>query len=127
MGDTMVNPPHIYSLAVHGDRLAVALGSGHILTYSLSSDMSIVSYKQPIWTVEAHLSRVVQVTWPSFSPGDLLISVGNEPNLAVWRDGEMARRVQLPEKVNWMASAAHAPRVYLATVSSEIAVLTFPD
>lgn len=126
MGDTMVNPPHIYSIAVHGNSLAVALGSGHILVYALNNDISIVRSKQPVLTLEGHLGRIVQVTWPSFSP-QLLLSVGNEPNLAMWRHGELVRRVQLQEKVNWLAGAATAPKVYLATVSTDIAVLTFPE
>lgn len=121
----MVNPPHIYSIAVCGNSLAAALGSGHLLVYSLSNDIPEVSEKQPILSLEGHLGRVVQVAWASFSP-QTLISVGNEPNLALWRHGEMVRRVQLQEKVNWLACAT-APKVYLATVSSDIAVLTFPD
>lgn len=43
VGDTMVNPPHIYNLAVCGNSLAAALGSGHLLVYSLSSDIPEVS------------------------------------------------------------------------------------
>lgn len=121
VGETLVNPPHIYSLSTHNDQLALALGSGHILFSSLSS------LSEPsLSALEAHLTRVVQVSWPHFSPGDLLVSVGNEPNLALWRQGELVKRVQLPDKVNWMESDSVRPKIYLAGVGNDIISLSFP-
>ena len=77
---------------------------------------------QPYWTFEAHLGRIVHTSWAKFQ-SSLLISVGNEPNLALWSDTSLVKRVTLPFKVNWLETSEVSAEMFVAGTEKEIGVL----
>jgi hypothetical protein len=108
----------------------MALGDGNVLVYD-GENWAEVRITQPLYILRAHLGRVFLTSWTNFD-GNMLLSVSNEPNVAVWDGEELLIRVQLPDKVrspqpNWVDSDWNVPRVYVADVSPHIRVLTFPS
>ena len=73
-GESNINPPHIFSIDFGSNQLAVALGNGKVLVYK-ANDL-----RAPLWHIEAHMSRCLQV---KLIEGGV-VSVGNS-DLAVWK------------------------------------------
>lgn len=130
VGKSSVNPPYICSLDWNTNGIAFALGDGHVVVYD-EDCFDEVRRIQPAYSLEAHLSRVFFTAWANFA-SNFLLTVSNDPNIAVWEGEEMLIRVELPDKVmcsqpNWVESNWYAPSVYVADTSPHIRVLTFPS
>mmetsp|Transcript_7770 Transcript_7770/g.14838 ORF Transcript_7770/g.14838 Transcript_7770/m.14838 type:complete len:305 (-) Transcript_7770:32-946(-) len=120
VGKSSVNPPYICSVDWSANGVALALGDGHVVIYDEDC------YESPSIILEAHLSRVFFTAWANFA-SNFLLTISNDPNIAVWEGDEMLIRVELPDKPNWVESSWSAPCVYVADTSAHIRILTFPS
>lgn len=75
----MVNPPMVYSLAVHPNdgAAAAALGSGHVALYDLHE-------RRWAAVLAGHHAAAASVLFPSFSPRRHMVSAANDRTLVLW-------------------------------------------
>ena len=109
-----INPPFVFGLsfASDGGILAAALGSGSVAVLDCQAKGRLA----PRPLLDHHMASVGAVHFPHFEPRKLLVSGGNDKQVAIWKLGDSAA-AGVKSEINW--STDHGSKVNALTSLSQ--------